>query len=369
MAADPGSLGGAGQRAHAPADPGGPGGAPLPRLPRPVSRRRHLRRAPPVGAVVDAWAGLGYNRRAVYLHRAARGRRRAPRRRAARPPRPAAWPSPASGRTRPGPCWPSPSNATTGWSRPTSPGCWPGPSAGRRLTAREAQSCADGLVPAGKAWSWNQAMVDLGATVCVTRAPRCDAVPAGRRRTVRLVRAGPPGPDPARGSAGTSGRQSPFAGSDRQGRGRLVDAMRRRTVAARTAGRGGRLARRPGPGRPGGGRPGGRRPGRERSGRPRLFPGDRRRQLETSVTPMRPDRAAGGNLKSVRGKFLADHVLWRQGLVPLPISTEPALRRATPPARCSRCLGSRRSSSTSVRGCGATESVSRRTDPSPAPPW
>ena len=27
--------------------------------------------AAPVGAVVEAWAGLGYNRRAVYLHRAA----------------------------------------------------------------------------------------------------------------------------------------------------------------------------------------------------------------------------------------------------------------------------------------------------------
>jgi A/G-specific adenine glycosylase len=32
--------------------------------------------------------------------------------------------------------------------------------------------------------------------------------------------------DPAEGSAGTSGRQSTFAGSDRQGRGRLVQALR-----------------------------------------------------------------------------------------------------------------------------------------------
>lgn len=39
------------------------------------------------------------------------------------------------------------------------------------------------------------------------------------------------GPDPALGSAGVSGRQSRFAGSDRQGRGRLVDAIRRGPLA------------------------------------------------------------------------------------------------------------------------------------------
>jgi A/G-specific adenine glycosylase len=33
-------------------------------------------------------------------------------------------------------------------------------------------------------------------------------------------------PDPAVGSAGVGGRQSRFEGSDRQGRGRLVDALR-----------------------------------------------------------------------------------------------------------------------------------------------
>jgi A/G-specific adenine glycosylase len=38
--------------------------------------------------------------------------------------------------------------------------------------------------------------------------------------------AGGAGPDPADGSAGVGGRQSAFAGSDRQGRGRLVDVLR-----------------------------------------------------------------------------------------------------------------------------------------------
>ena len=40
------------------------------------------------------------------------------------------------------------------------------------------------------------------------------------------------GPDPAARSAGVSGGQSRFAGSDRQGRGRLVDALRVGPVAA-----------------------------------------------------------------------------------------------------------------------------------------
>jgi A/G-specific adenine glycosylase len=38
-------------------------------------------------------------------------------------------------------------------------------------------------------------------------------------------------PDPATGSAGVSQPQSRFEGSDRQGRGRLVDALRRGPVA------------------------------------------------------------------------------------------------------------------------------------------
>jgi A/G-specific adenine glycosylase len=44
--------------------------------------------------------------------------------------------------------------------------------------------------------------------------------------------AGHPAPDPVDGSAGISTPQSNFAGSDRQGRGRLVDALRTGPVPA-----------------------------------------------------------------------------------------------------------------------------------------
>ena len=43
---------------------------------------------------------------------------------------------------------------------------------------------------------------------------------------------GRPDPDPADGSHGVSGGQSRFEGSDRQGRGRLVEALRTGPVAA-----------------------------------------------------------------------------------------------------------------------------------------
>jgi len=100
--------------------------------------------------------------------------------------------------------------------------------AGQRLTARQVQAAADAALAPGRAWAWNQAMLDLGAGVCTRRAPRCDSCPA----TAACVwhRAGRPAPDPADGSAGVSGGQPRFEGSDRQGRGRLVDALRRGPV-------------------------------------------------------------------------------------------------------------------------------------------
>jgi A/G-specific adenine glycosylase len=95
--------------------------------------------------------------------------------------------------------------------------------AGQRLTGSEVQRLAD-LVVAGGGWTWNQAMLDLGATVCTARGPACSTCPLGPGAT------DPPvcgwacrgGPDPAIRSAGVSRPQSRFAGSDRQGRGRLM---------------------------------------------------------------------------------------------------------------------------------------------------
>ncbi len=89
------------------------------------------------------------------------------------------------------------------------------------FTAKQVQLLADDLAPVGEGWAWNQSLLDLGAMVCTKRNPSCESCPVASTCSWRGE-----GPDPATGSAGVSGKQSTFIGSDRQGRGRLVDALR-----------------------------------------------------------------------------------------------------------------------------------------------
>jgi A/G-specific adenine glycosylase len=100
--------------------------------------------------------------------------------------------------------------------------------AGEGLTLRQAQSLADRLLPAGRSWDFNQSMFDLGATVCTATAPACGRCPL--RQQCRWKRDGLPAPDPWRASPSVR-PQAAFAGSDRQGRGRLVQALRQGAVS------------------------------------------------------------------------------------------------------------------------------------------
>jgi A/G-specific adenine glycosylase len=173
--------------------------------------------------VLRLWEGLGYNRRALNLHRAAQAitaqhAGRVPEDLAALQALPGIGPYTARAvlafafeRDH----GVLDTNAARFLSRAV---------AGRRLAAREAQDLADELVPLGRGWEWNQSVLDLGAQVCVKRRPRCESCPL--QRSCAWARSGFASPDPAEGSAGSSGRQSTFAGSDRQGRGRLVQALR-----------------------------------------------------------------------------------------------------------------------------------------------
>lgn len=96
--------------------------------------------------------------------------------------------------------------------------------AGRPVRISEAQQLVDAMVPAGEGWAFGQALLDLGAMVCVAGSPRCGDCPI--RRRCRWATAGRHAPDPASGSAGATGRQAVFEGSDRQGRGRMIDRLR-----------------------------------------------------------------------------------------------------------------------------------------------
>ena len=91
---------------------------------------------------------------------------------------------------------------------------------GDRLTPKQAQAAADVALPRGESWAWNQCLMDLGAVLCRPANPQCEACPVRSRCAWRGR-----GIDPAIGSAGVSGRQSRFDGSDRQARGRLMKAL------------------------------------------------------------------------------------------------------------------------------------------------
>jgi A/G-specific adenine glycosylase len=94
---------------------------------------------------------------------------------------------------------------------------------GRTMRAREVQMIADAAAPRGEAWAWNQTIIELGAVLCRPSSPACGECPVSSRCAWR----GGPLPDPAVGSAGVSGRQARFDGSDRQARGALLRAAGR----------------------------------------------------------------------------------------------------------------------------------------------
>lgn len=187
---------------------------------------RHLAAAGP-GAVIDHWRGLGYNRRAVALHRSAeaivaRHGGQVPRDRAqlealpgvgaytARAVLAFAFDEPSA---------PVDVNIARVLTRAV---------VGSALSRAATQTVADRQVApprpaASRPGAWSQALMDLGATRCVARRPRCATCPV---RTHCAWRAAGYPDDPAEHTAVRARPQGRFAGSDRQYRGRLLDAVR-----------------------------------------------------------------------------------------------------------------------------------------------
>jgi len=163
------------------------------------------------GDVLGAWSGLGYNRRALALQRAAR------------------------------------IVVVEGWPREEAhlrrlPGVGPYTAAAvasfafdaqvaavdtnarrvierfdrRRHTPAALQRRAAALLPAGRAADFNHAIMDLGATVCTARAPRCDACPLAADCRSRGRTAAPPR---------LRARRERFEDTDRYVRGRVLAAL------------------------------------------------------------------------------------------------------------------------------------------------
>jgi len=183
----------------------------------------HDAAAADVGEIITLWEGLGYNRRAVFLHRCAvevveRFDGRFPE-------------SLDALLTLPG-VGPYTARAVLAFAFEhdvavvdTNVGRVLARMSGSSLSTTDAQRLADGLVPDGAGWEWNQAILDFGARVCAKRAPKCDSCVVAASCRWRGE-----GADPAIGSANVPGSQSTFEGSDRQARGRLVSALRVRSL-------------------------------------------------------------------------------------------------------------------------------------------
>jgi A/G-specific adenine glycosylase len=163
-----------------------------------------------LGDVLRAWSGLGYNRRARDLHRIARLHpRELPATREALDALPGVGAYTAGAVS----CFSRGETVTfadTNIRRVLGRAFL-----GRIATEREAVALDERLVPRTGADRWHHALMDLGATVCVGRAPRCDVCPIAAMCRSR-GRAAPPAPR----------RQAVFATSDRRVRGRIVAALR-----------------------------------------------------------------------------------------------------------------------------------------------
>ncbi len=185
--------------------------------------------AAPRSAIIEAWQGLGYNRRAVNLHEAAIALDRdhdgvVPDDLAALLALPGVGPYTA--------------RAVRAFAFEHDDGVVDVNAArvlaravaGSSMTQREVQGLADAQVPPGRGWTWNQAVLELGATTCRKRRAACEVCPVREHCAWRGV-----GPDPAEGSFGTGSTQSRFEGSDRQGRGRVLEALRAGDLPQRAA--------------------------------------------------------------------------------------------------------------------------------------
>lgn len=133
----------------------------------------------PTADVLRAWAGLGYNRRALALHRAAKAivadhAGRVPDDVAALEALPGVGPYTARavaaiafGR----PVGAVDTNVRRVLGRIAAGGA-------EAFRPRALQSLADAVVPADRAAAWTHALMDVGARLCAPRGPRCEACPA-----------------------------------------------------------------------------------------------------------------------------------------------------------------------------------------------
>ncbi len=93
------------------------------------------------------------------------------------------------------------------------------------LPKRQMQAIADDAVPPGMAAKWTHAVMDVGATLCRPREPRCEECPA--RQWCRYATArGAEADHPAKASTTKRNSTPAFASTNRWLRGRILDRLR-----------------------------------------------------------------------------------------------------------------------------------------------
>jgi A/G-specific adenine glycosylase len=172
--------------------------------------------------VLAAWVGLGYNRRATALHAAATAIARD------------GWPEDLTALPGVGP-YTAAAVASFAFGAQVAAV----DTNTRRLARRLGRGDPGALLPPGRAAEWNQATMELGATVCTARAPRCGACPvaawcasAGRpagvtrgTRTARRRGDAAGAARPRTGAADAARAPERFEDTNRFVRGRVVAAL------------------------------------------------------------------------------------------------------------------------------------------------
>jgi A/G-specific adenine glycosylase len=193
----------------------------------------------PTAEVIRLWAGLGYNRRAVNLQRTARviGEEHGgvfPREVAALRRLPGIGPYTAGAVA----CFAFEQDVAfldTNIRRVLRRACMGPDETTGGVSDRALLALGAALMPPGRGWAWNQALIELGALVCTAATPacpRCPLRPACRAYAARaaadaaLVGAMAAAAPPLAARRLAERKAEPYAGSRRWYRGRVIDALR-----------------------------------------------------------------------------------------------------------------------------------------------
>jgi A/G-specific adenine glycosylase len=185
--------------------------------------------AAPLADVIRVWAGLGYNRRSVRLHAIARAAVERPDGR---------LPSSAAELQALDGLGTYTANAVACFSAGAQVGVVD--TNVRRVLGRvfadeiglepppgpALQRFAEAILPAGRAYEWNQALMDLGATLCTARSPDHDACPLALQCTGRERLSESNGTLRAAEGAAAYKATPPFEQTTRYFRGRIVACCR-----------------------------------------------------------------------------------------------------------------------------------------------